>query len=50
MTEVINTAVFKEFALGTYGLGTALSTLLFAFMVLISLLLLKVMGRRELEL
>ena len=34
MTEVINTAIFKEFALGTYGMGTALS-LLFVFMVVV---------------
>ncbi len=50
MTEVINTAIFKEFALGTYGLGTALSTLLFVFMVVVSVLLLKMMSKRELEL
>ena len=50
MTEVINTAIFKEFALGTYGMGTALSTLLFVFMVVVSVLLLKIMSKRELEL
>lgn len=50
MTEVINTAVFKEFALGTYGIGTALSTILFIFMGLISILLVRLMSRREVEL
>lgn len=50
MTEVINTAVFKEFALGTYGVGTALSTILFIFMGFISVILVKLMSRREIGL
>ena len=51
MTEVINTAIFKEFALGyLWPVGTALSTLLFVFMVVVSVLLLKMMSKRELEL
>lgn len=50
ITEVINTAVFKEFALGTYGVGSALSTILFIFMGLISILLVRLMSRREVEL
>lgn len=50
MTEVINTAVFKEFALGTYGVGTALSTILFIFMGIVSILLVKLMSRREIGL
>lgn len=50
MTEVINTAVFKEFADGTYGVGTALSTLLFVFMAVIGLFIVRIMNRREVEL
>lgn len=50
MTEVINTAVFKEFALGTYGVGTALSTLLFLFMAVVSVFLLRMMYQKEVEL
>ncbi|MCX7796596.1 MAG: sugar ABC transporter permease [bacterium] len=50
MTEVINTAIFKEFALGTYGIGTALSTILFVFMGLISIILVKLMSKKEIGL
>lgn len=50
MTEVINTAVFKEFALGTYGIGSALSTILFVFLGFISIFLVRLMNRREIEL
>ncbi|MGB9682260.1 MAG: carbohydrate ABC transporter permease [bacterium] len=50
MTEVINTAIFREFALGTYGVGTALSTILFVFMGIISIFTVGAMNRREVEL
>lgn len=50
MTEVINTAVFKEFALGTYGVGAALSTLLFLLMAAVSVFLLRMMYLKEVEL
>jgi raffinose/stachyose/melibiose transport system permease protein len=49
MTEVINTAVFNEFAAGTYGLGTALSTLLLVVLALIGVPLIKAMTRKEVE-
>ncbi len=49
MTEVINTAVFNEFASGTYGLGTALSTLLAVAMAIVGFVLLRLMMRREVQ-
>jgi len=49
-TGVINTAVFKEFSDGRYGVGTALSTVLFLFVMLISYFLLKALNAREVEL
>jgi ABC-type sugar transport systems, permease components len=49
MTEVINTAVFNEFASGSYGLGTALSTLLLIVLALIGFPLIKAMTRKEIE-
>lgn len=50
MTEVINTAVFQEFARGTYGVGTALSTLLFVFMAVVGLFIVRFLNQREVEL
>ncbi len=49
MTEVINTAVFNEFSSGTYGLGTALSSLLFVIMAVIGFGVVRVMMRREVQ-
>jgi raffinose/stachyose/melibiose transport system permease protein len=49
MTEVINTAVFNEFASGTYGLGTALSTLLFVVMAIVGIPLIRYMTAKEVE-
>ncbi len=49
MTEVISTAVFNEFSSGTYGLGTALSSLLFAIMAIIGFGVVRFMTRREVQ-
>jgi len=49
MTEVINTAVFNEFASGSYGLGTALSTLLLIVLALIGIPLIRTMTKKEVE-
>jgi raffinose/stachyose/melibiose transport system permease protein len=48
-TGVINTAVFKEFSKGDYGMGTTLSTVLFFFITLISYFLIKAMMSKEVE-
>jgi raffinose/stachyose/melibiose transport system permease protein len=48
-TGVINTAVFKEFSKGDYGMGTTLSTVLFLFITLISYFLIKSMRAKEVE-
>ncbi len=49
VTEVMNTAVFREFALGTYGVGVALSTVLFVVMGVVSVLVIRLMNRGEVE-
>lgn len=48
-TGVINTIVFKEFSKGTYGVGSALSTLLFGFVSAICYFLIKALTRKEVE-
>lgn len=45
-TDVINTAVFKEFSRGNYAVGTTLSTLLTLFTILISYFILKGLNRK----
>ncbi len=49
MTEVINTAVFNEFAAGSYGLGTALSTLLLVAMAAVGFPLLRALTKKQVE-
>jgi raffinose/stachyose/melibiose transport system permease protein len=49
MTEVLNTAVLKEFADGMYGMGTALSTILFVFMALAGFFIIRFMNKRAVE-
>ena len=49
MTEVLNTAVLKEFADGIYGMGTALSTLLFVFLAFIGFFIIRFMNKRTVE-
>ena len=46
-TEVLNTAVYSEFAKGNYAMGTTLSSLLFVFVMGISYLLLKGLEAKE---
>lgn len=48
-TGVINTIVFKEFSKGTYGVGSALSTMLFVFVSAICYFLIKALTRKEVE-
>jgi len=46
-TEVLYTGVFKEFSMGRYGVGTALSTVLFVFMTAVGYVAVRLMGREE---
>ena len=46
-TDVINTAVFKEFSRGNYAGSAALSTLLAVFTVAVSYFILKVANKKE---
>ena len=48
-TETVYTVVFKEFSKGRYSVSTALSTLLFAIMLICGYWLIKVMHNQELE-
>ena len=48
-TEVMYTTVFKTFGLGIYGVSTALSTLMFVFMVIIGFFVVRLLNRREVE-
>jgi raffinose/stachyose/melibiose transport system permease protein len=49
ITEVMYTSVFKEFSLGAYGVGTAMSSVLFVFMVLVGYFTIKAMTRKEID-
>jgi raffinose/stachyose/melibiose transport system permease protein len=46
-TEVVFTAVFKEFSKGRYGVGTAVSTILFVIMVVLGYYVIRLMTRQE---
>ncbi|MBB6634961.1 carbohydrate ABC transporter permease [Cohnella thailandensis] len=46
-TEVMFTGVFKEFSMGRYGVGTALSTTLFLFMTIVGYFVVRWMGKEE---
>jgi raffinose/stachyose/melibiose transport system permease protein len=46
-TEVVFTAVFKEFSKGRYGIGTAVSTVLFVIMVALGYFVIRLMTRQE---
>lgn len=48
-TEVMYTAVFKEFSIGKYGISTALSSVLFVFMLIVGYFIIRVMTREEVE-
>lgn len=45
-TDVINTVVFREFSIGNYAMGTALSTLLSFVTILISYFIIKGLNRK----
>jgi len=46
-TDVVYTQVFSQFSLGSYGVGTALITVLFVIMVLLGYLAVRLMSREE---
>jgi raffinose/stachyose/melibiose transport system permease protein len=46
-TEVIFTAVFKEFSKGRYGVGTAISTIMFIIMIVLGYYVIRLMTRQE---
>lgn len=48
-TEVMYTSVFNQFSLGRYGVGTALSSVMFVFMVIIGYFMIKVLTRDEVQ-
>lgn len=47
MTEVLYTEVFKRFGTGQYAVGTALSSVMFVFMVIIGIFMIRVMTKDE---
>lgn len=49
-TEVLYTAVFKEFSLGKYGIGTAISSVLLVFVISVGYFTIKLLSREEVEL
>jgi raffinose/stachyose/melibiose transport system permease protein len=49
-TEVINTAVFKEFQAGRFGFATALGVVVFLVALFFAYFVIKVMTREEVEL
>lgn len=46
-TEVLYTAVFKKFSTGQYAVGTALSSVMFVFMVIVGFFMIRVMTKDE---
>ncbi|MDG0808138.1 carbohydrate ABC transporter permease [Cohnella rhizosphaerae] len=46
-TDVVYTQVFSQFSLGSYGVGTALITVLFVIMTLMGFFAVKLMSREE---
>lgn len=48
-TEVLYTAVFKKFGTGQYAIGTALSSVMFVFMVIIGFYMIKIMTKDEVQ-
>ncbi len=49
VTEVMYTAVFKQFSLGMYSTGTAISSVMFVFMVLIGIFMIRILTGEEVE-
>ena len=48
-TEVLYTIVFKKFGTGQYAVGTALSSVMFIFMLIIGFFMIRVMIRGEVQ-
>ena len=48
-TEVVYTSIFKEFSRGRFGVGTAISTMMFIVMVLVGYFVIRVMSRDQLD-
>lgn len=48
-TEVLYTEVFKKFGTGQYAIGTALSSVMFVFMVVIGIYMIRIMTRNEVQ-
>lgn len=48
-TEVMYTSVYAQFSLGRYGVGTAVSSLMFVFMVIIGFFMIRVLTRNEVQ-
>ena len=46
-TEVLYTSIFREFGFGRYGVGTALASTMFVFMVIVGFFLIRLMNREE---
>jgi raffinose/stachyose/melibiose transport system permease protein len=46
-TEVVFTAVFKEFSKGRYGVGTAISSILFLVMVVLGFFVIRLLTRED---
>ncbi len=48
-TEVMYTSVFKEFSLGRYAVGTAISSVMFIIMIVVGFFMIKVLTRNEVQ-
>ena len=46
-TEVLYTSIFREFGFGRYGVGTALSSIMFIFMTIVGFFLIRIMTKNE---
>lgn len=49
VTEVLYSAVFREFGQGTYAVGNALSTVMVIFMVIVGYFVVRLLRKREVE-
>ena len=48
-TEVMYTAVFKQFSQGMYAVGTTISSIMFVFMVIIGFFMIRVLTGNEVK-
>lgn len=49
VTEVLYSAVYKQFSLGRYAVGTAMSSLMFVVMITVGFFIIRTMTRQEVE-